>query len=195
MRVISAAVLIAMSVCSAIEAKTMKPAPVIPVCSILSVTTSTACQTVAGNNDSAADMNSFNSGAGVFNVSNWLLADKSEDSSTPTAPFNLIGFVDAAKSGAWSVASFGNYEFAALVVKGGSVAWVAYLLNTTLLSGSWSTVDLVNGGGNQPDLSHLSLYVGGKILPPPSPVPVPASGLLIFAGLGAIGALRLRKRT
>lgn len=160
-----------------------------PLCSTLSVTTSTNCQTVAGNNDSQADMNAFGAGAGVFGINSWIFADKDSDAASP---FKLTSFPTGAKAGAWSVASFGGYQTAALVVKGGSKAWVAYLLDTSKLFGTWSTADIVNNGGNQPNLSHLSLYVSGPITPP-SPVPVPAAGFLLLGALGIFGAAARRK--
>lgn len=36
--------------------------------------------------------------------------------------------------------------------------------------------------------------VGGTIIVPPSPVPVPAAGFLMLAGLGGLGAMRLRRK-
>ncbi len=173
-------------------------APVVqPQCSILSLTTSTACQTVAGNNDSAADMNGFNSGAGVFGVKNWIFGGKSaQDTGDETvSPFNLLATPVGAKSGVWSVSTFNNWTKAALVVKGGAEAWVAYLLDVTKLSGTWTTNDILNSGGKQPDISHLSLYVGGEQVnpPPPAPVPLPAAGLLLVGAVGGLAALRRRK--
>lgn len=173
-----------------------KPAPVVqPVCSTASVTTSTACRTVADNNDGVAGMNGFNSGAGVFNVNNWIYGGKSAGDNDPVSPFNLSASLAGAQSGTWSVASFGGWTKAALVVKGGSSAWVAYLLDVTKLNGTWTTNDIRNNGGNQPNISHLTLYLGGQKLtaPPTAPVPVPGAGLLL-AGLAAgLAALGLRK--
>lgn len=164
-----------------------------PVCSISSVTTSTACQTVLGNNDSVADMNGFNSGAGVFNVNNWIYGGKSAGTNDPKAPYNLVGSPVNAKVGTWSVSTFNNYTKAALVVKAGSEAWVAYLLDVTKLSGTWTTADILNSGGKQPDISHLTLYVGGEQVDPVAPVPLPAAGLMLVGAIGGLAALRRRK--
>ena len=165
-------------------------------CSISSVTVSTACQVVAGNNDSVSDMNGFNAGAGVFGNNDWILADKS-DQASPNAlvdgNINLTNTGNGTSSGTWSVDTFGGYTQVVLVVKGGAEAWVAYLLDLTSLSGTWSTADLINGGDNQPDLSHLSLYVA-DFKPTTSTVPLPAGAPLLLAGLAGLAALR-RKRS
>lgn len=159
-------------------------------CSVANVTTATGCQTILGNNDNLAGMNA---GTGVFDTTDWLLADKS-DQAAPLIPGINLTQLGGLLTGTWSVGSFGGHTKAALVVKGGSVGWVAYFLDLTRLSGSWSTADLLNRGGNQPGLSHLSLYVADRVAPPPpTPVPLPAAGLLLLAAVGVMAALGRRR--
>ena len=159
-------------------------------CNIATVTTSTACQIGPGNNDRVSGMNA---GLGFFGNNDWLLADKSD--SSPLIPgFNLNFTGSDLKLGTWSVGDFGGYTKAVLVVKGGSVAWVAYFLDLTQLSGSWSTADIRNSGGNQPNMSHLSLYVADFRINVVTPVPVPASAVLLLGALGALTALRRRRQ-
>jgi hypothetical protein len=56
-------------------------------------------------------------------------------------------------------------------------------------SGNWTTADLVNNGGQQPDLSHL-LFFGH-----PGDVPEPATWAMMLLGVGMIGSsMRRRNR-
>lgn len=195
------AVVASAAVAGSVGAATVAPRPRsadLTGCHLAYVTTSTLCQRVTGVNDSTADMNGFSSGLGVFGVHNWTLGDKAggEEDATLSAPFNLVA--GTGQSGRWGVSSFGGYQYAAIVVKGGSLSWVAYLLDLTHLSGTWTTQDLRNAGGNQPDLSHMSLYLGGTRTvaapppPPPPAVPLPATGLLFLGALGGLFGLRRR---
>lgn len=168
----------------------MSGAAVALPCSIASVTTSTACQVGSGNNDSVSAMNA---GLGFFGNTDWLLADKS-DGAPSIAGFSLTFDGVNAKLGNWSVTDFAGYTKAVLVVKGGSVAWVAYLLDLTDLAGTWSTADILNSGGNRPDMSHLSLYVADKEANTVAPVPLPAGAPLLLAGLAALAFLRRRSK-
>lgn len=111
-------------------------------------------------------------------------------------------------SGTWSVANFGGYSDALLVVKAAD-GFVAYLLNTSFTSGTWSTLGIFNGGQcatppvldngcNHPDVSHLALYEGGDFTPPNgSPPGTPIPGALWLFGtviVGGAGFSRWRKR-
>ena len=51
----------------------------------------------------------------------------------------------------------------------------------------FSTLGIVNGGGNQPDISHLSFWSV-----PTAPVPEPATWGLMLMGLGFVGAAMRR---
>jgi hypothetical protein len=57
-------------------------------------------------------------------------------------------------------------------------------------SGTWSTADLVNNGGQTPDLSHLLFF--GSVGPG---VPEPATWAMMLVGVGMIGSsMRRRNR-
>jgi len=96
----------------------------------------------------------------------------------------------------------GSYDFSGegvvgqvlLIFKGGNNPLVGYLLNSGVTSGTWSTPFVeptfdLPGNSQAQNLSHLSVY---SRTPSPSPVPLPAAGFLLIAGLGGLAALRRR---
>jgi hypothetical protein len=153
-------------------------------CSTSDVTTSTACMEESGNNENQLGL--FNPGP-LFGISNWTEVVSSDDSNGADGVLSMTGA--NALSGTWSVSSFGGHADAILVVKGGD-GFVAYLLNTADLSGTWSTNGLTVGSGNHPDLSHLALYEGGPLATTPLPAALP----LFAGGLGMVGFLARRKK-
>lgn len=59
-----------------------------------------------------------------------------------------------------------------------------------LMTGNWSTMGILNNGGRQPNVSHISYWSGpGSV----STVPLPATGLMLLAGLGGFAAAKRRK--
>ncbi len=151
---------------------------------------STACVGQVSGNDSAATVNAHG-GTGIFGINTWSQDSKWEAKTNTYSPSGLLSILkENDKKGTWSVTSWAGIGSAALVVKG-SNNWAAYLLDTSAgLTGGWTTLALTNNGGNQPGISHISLYT----TPAPAPVPLPASALLLVAGMGGLAALRRRKK-
>ena len=91
------------------------------------------------------------------------------------------------KSGTWSFTAAGAPLLPTkLVIKAGN-GFAAYDISklvyvSGVVTGVWSTVDLESKG-----VSHISFYDGAL-----TPVPLPAAGWLLIAGVGALAALRRR---
>ena len=99
-----------------------------------------------------------------------------------------VGF-DTDKSGTWSFTGNSSLTHlpAYMVVKA-ATNWAIYALDGAL-SGDWSTAGLMTPNGkNQAGVSHVSFYNSA------APVPLPAAGWLLVAGLGGIGALARRRK-
>jgi hypothetical protein len=99
-----------------------------------------------------------------------------------------IDFTDD-KNGSWSFTGDASLTHlpAYMAVKA-ATNWALYALDGAL-AGSWSTAGLLTPNGkNQAGVSHISFYNSV------APVPLPAAGWLLLAGLGGIGALARRRR-
>lgn len=161
------------------------------------VWTSTACvDQIAGNDSDQSGGNGVVNvntvgGTGLFGTSNWTLDSRydANGSYNPNGILTISNVSSNMLSGDWSVSSWAGIGSAMLVIKGGS-GFASYLLDMTAGTlGQWVTYALTNNGGNTPQVSHISLYTT------PAPVPVPAAGLLLVGGLGAIAALRRRRKS
>ncbi|WP_299782700.1 VPLPA-CTERM sorting domain-containing protein [uncultured Roseobacter sp.] len=86
----------------------------------------------------------------------------------------------------WTILNPNNYEKVGLSVKHGN-GFAFYNLDLTkALTGTWFTYDNANSGAGNA-FSHINAWYMGD---PVSPVPLPAAGWMLIAGLGGLGAMR-----
>lgn len=160
------------------------------------VYTSTDCvDQQSGNDDVAAVQSLF---FGVSPVTQYKV-----DEPDTSAGILTIDYEDDLLSGTWSVSSWAGIKSAILVLKA-SNNWAAYLLdiNPDSTMGGWSTQAILNNGGNQPAISHVSLYTEdcppGNFFACPGnttpAIPLPAGLPLLLSALGIGALMRMRTR-
>lgn len=90
------------------------------------------------------------------------------------------------KSGTWALTEPAMMDF--YTVKG-SNAFALYYIPTPTNTGVWSTINLINGGGNPPGISHFSAITRNV-----SESPIPEPGTLVLMGVGILGLGILGKK-
>jgi hypothetical protein len=169
-------------------------------CTTANLTTSTACLAGIpggpGGNATTTQMNGFNAGAGVFGVNSWLDLGKIDTTKEPgsfASAFFTVTTTAGNASGTWSLnpgLKFAPGASYAFVLKGAQ-SNVAYLLDTTAQSGTWTNLDLFTPNGrNNAGLSNMTLYGTAT----PAPVPLPAAAWLLIAGMAGLGAVARKRR-
>lgn len=148
----------------------------------LSHATQKLCGT-SGNDD--GNMGFFSTNPTVFGTDGWELAFKNDGSISGNGEVVLNPVNPGLNSEDtlldWSVDSFNGYQNVAVALKYGNL-FDLYLLNTAETSGKWQT---------SKGLSHFSIWIQGDPIVT-TPVPVPASGLLLVAGV--LGFARFRRQ-
>ena len=177
-------------------------------CSLSNFTTSIAC---SGDISTANNGGNVASGDldGVFQdadglIENWMMAD--EISSVDQGNFSseqqgaegifeiMLTEVEGALTGMWRLiapATFNQDYYYAFAIKG-STDQAVYVMDTSIMSGDWTTFDLENSGGS-PALSNIALFKApGADMPE---IPLPAAGWLLLGGLGGLAAMKRRRKS
>lgn len=164
------------------------------------VSGSVSCQNGVGNNDQLSPPPLTVNDQKFFGEYDWKYLNKYDvgagyDQGT-AADWNVTpdaGWPDA--TGSWSFASsvWDNFEDVMIVVKDGNIDGIffcGYLLNNLIkpTSGTWAVSDPLPA--RQKDLSHLTLYARGDLVPTPEPTTI----LLTSLGLLGIRAFARKKR-
>ena len=107
------------------------------------------------------------------------------DAANAAALFSFTGL--GTKDGSWDVLD-DSVKIAFITVKASN----RYSLFDVggVNSGDWTTLGLVNNGGKQPDVSHISFWTA----PTQNMVPEPAAWALMLAGFGLVGFAARRRR-
>ena len=194
---------LSLSVTVAVVGSAASASVTLPTCDILNFTTSTDCISPvtggSGDNVTADAMNDFGPD-GAFGHTGWTLldyldnpenADVGDTQNSKDGLFSITYMAPLYKQGTWALNPLfnwgaGKYAFA---IKGATDNAV-YLMDLAFRDGNWFVNDLLNAGGNNPDMSNVRLF-GTE---PLAPIPLPAAGWLLLAGLGGLAAARRMKK-
>ena len=101
------------------------------------------------------------------------------------------GTLTSSFSGDWTqLSGAGSVRF--ITIKAAN-SFALYELSPSAGSGSYTTAGMLNNGGQQPSVSHISFWTSGST-PPPDPNVVPEPSTVLLLGTGALGWLLLRRR-
>ena len=173
------------------------PVSVLPsdmgTCTLDQLTESTDCEGAYAGNDDADLLNMLE----VFDKTGWSQLAKVDDDRGTDGDLDVSVTLENGDGegieGEWSyTGDISAFDHMIAVLKAGN-AFTAYLLDlsVTPLEGTWNTAGLDDKG-----LSHFSLYTrtgggGGGGL---APVPLPAAGWMLLAGVGGLAAWGRKRR-
>lgn len=139
-----------------------------------------------GSQDFAADINGLNAGAGAFGFADWILSTRNE-ADQPAGATGLVTFSTAptngVSSGSLALTTPVSTTVTSILIslKTGNASGL-FLMDLQDLASNWSIFD------TEKDLSHATIFYRDG--PTTTPVPLPASGLLLIAALGGLALRR-----
>ncbi|CAA9892621.1 putative PEP-CTERM protein-sorting domain-containing protein [Candidatus Methylobacter favarea] len=159
---------------------------------------SDGCGGVFSGNDSLTAVNDSANNL-LFGGTNWLYELKDDSPGAPgSGSASFLGLdwtLSAGSTGSWTL-TIADPNPASLpvatdflAVLKGSNSWAAYffdneVFNSTGTSAGTFNIVFANGGSNDPDLSHLTLYARQGDLPPTNPDTVPEPSIIWLIGIG-----------
>ena len=182
------AAVFAFGVASGASALTINPnAP----CALTDVQGSTQCigmVTDTGMNPSTNDSAAVFNANSFFSLTGWSQSDKAGvGSATGTNGILSVTYYAGNQTGTYSFSPLVNTAYA-LVLKASS-GFSAYLLGPNV-GGNWGTFTLQTKSGQQPAISHISLYQTNV-----ATVPLPLPVLMLGTALVGLAGFGVRKRT
>ena len=167
---------------------------------------SDACAISSAKQDNMADLNALtvNEAGGVFGTDTWEIWGKLDANGMLEGDEASFGKTGSFDLGAYFEGMVGQVM---LVFKSGSdTSLVSYLFDLdadgmTTLAGDWTTpftCPAFHWNTSNPakqcknfpkSVGHISVYANVS----PAPIPLPAAGLLLLGGLGALGAAKRRR--
>jgi hypothetical protein len=172
-------------------------------CSLSNFTVSVACDgdfsaTGGGGNVQGSDLNGLFLADGTP-ISGWSLLDSIGSVSSGGEQLSSGGLFKInttdQESGTWTLVdpfAFSAFKSYVFVLKG-ATNQVAYFMDSTFFNGNWNNTDLgfTNPGGQftVPELSNIRLFEVDSTV-----IPLPAAGWLLIGGIGALVAVRRRKK-
>lgn len=153
-------------------------------CHVGSVGGATACAGIFSGNNSNQDLD------GLFDPRHDWTEILKLDGREGRATQGGLTLTVSGKAKTWALDTYAKNDPVMFVLKGGN-SFAAFLMDTTVLSGTWNTLSMLKGNGRPgADLSHWSIYSAGTAPEAPAPVPLPAAALLLLGGLAGLGAVR-----
>jgi hypothetical protein len=146
------------------------------------------CQ--AGNPDysESAGTPTLTFGTHTFTLAYKSVAGIGSSQEKGDSAYTFSSFLGGTSSGTWSLSAAPSESLKLLVGIKQGTSYAAFLVNAQ--SGTWFTA---NGPTSSPGtgVSHYDLWY----LDSTTPVPLPAAGWMLIAGIGGIAAMKRRKKT